>query len=300
MPENSYTYEIVKNEENLPYSIYIHSKKRIRAEGFIDENGKLIVSQLLKHWHNELEINFLFSGTVVYYVNEKKYTLHSGELIVIGCEDIHSIDPDYDSLPDEGPLGFTLLINNDFLRHLLPDLDQCVFDTDKVTDLPAACELMREIFRCEYEGSAEYKSILITSLVCRLIYEICAAGAKTEKSAIPAARRKDMDRLRAILKYVESSYAEDLTLEGTAAHFYLSRGYFARFFKQHTGMTFKEYLTRFRLQKAVELLGSAQKPTVTDTAMQVGFSDTRRFILACKKYYGMTPAEYRAERSGGS
>ena len=65
-------------------------------------------------------------------------------------------------------------------------------------------------------------------------------------------------------------------------------------------MTFKEYLTRFRLQKAVELLGSVEKPTVTDTAMRVGFSDTRRFILACKKYYGMTPAEYRAGMNSGS
>ena len=294
MPEHSYTYEIVSNGQSLPYNIYIHSKARIRSEGFIDEKGNLIVSQLLKHWHNELEINYLFSGTVVYYVNEKKYTLHSDELIVIGCEDIHSIEPDYDTLPDDGPLGFTLLVNDSFLRCLVPDMDRYVFDTELIRNMPAAKEIMNEIFRLASAEGEGYQSILITSCICRLIYEFCAAGARTEKSFIPASRRRDIERLRGILEYVESNYTEELTLEDTAAHFYLSRGYFSKFFKQYTGMTFKEYLTRFRLQKALQLLRSREHPTVTDTAMRVGFSDTRRFILACKKYYGATPTEYRS------
>ena len=296
MSDNQYTYEIVKNEENLPYKIYIHSKKRIRAEGFIDEGGKLIVSQLLKHWHKELEINYLFSGRVVYYDNEKCHTLTDDQIIVINCENIHSIDPDYDTLPEEGAIGFTLLINDEFLRRLVPDIDRCVFDTEVLTENPQAREIMREIFRLTQAGDDAYEGILMTSLICRLIYVFCAAEAKMEKTAIPAARRKDTDRLRSILEYVEEHYTENLTLEETAASFYLSRGYFAKFFKQYTGMTFKEYLTRFRLHKGMELLKSEENPTVTDTAMRVGFSDTRRFILACKKYYGMTPNQYKTGR----
>ena len=61
-------------------------------------------------------------------------------------------------------------------------------------------------------------------------------------------------------------------------------------------MTFKEYVTRYRLAKAIELMKNSDF-SMTEIAMRVGFTDTRRFIIACKKYYGITPYQYKISKS---
>jgi AraC-like DNA-binding protein len=57
-------------------------------------------------------------------------------------------------------------------------------------------------------------------------------------------------------------------------------------------MTYREYLSRYRVEQArVELL--ATEKSVTEIALDNGFSDDRRFILNFKKYFDMTPLRYR-------
>lgn len=77
-----------------------------------------------------------------------------------------------------------------------------------------------------------------------------------------------------------------------AEKFYFSKEYFARFFKKNTGMTFVQYLTKYRIQKArFQLIHS--DASMLDIALDNGFCDDRRFILAFKSQYGITPFQYR-------
>ena len=63
-------------------------------------------------------------------------------------------------------------------------------------------------------------------------------------------------------------------------------------FKKHTGMTFTEYLTKYRLQKArMQLMASDSG--ILEIALNNGFSDDRRLILAFRQEYGTTPFQYR-------
>lgn len=292
MGKNEYrTYEIVENEENLPYTIYVHTQEKMRQDGHVDEQGNLVVPKLLEHWHKELEINYVLDGTCVYSVNGEKITVTAGEMIVINSEDIHSVEVDFDSI-QKNVFGFTLLLQEDFLKSMVPDLDQCIFVNEIVSDSGKAKEILMEIYGHFTQQRTKYEKILIQGLIHCLIYEFCAAGGKKEKSIVPINSQKNVERLRGVMQYVKQHYTEPVTQEETAARFYFSRGYFAKFFKHYTGMTFKEYVTRYRLEKAMELL-KTDELNVTEIAMYAGFSDVRRFILACKKYYGITPCQYK-------
>ena len=284
-------YEIIENEDNLPYKIIIHTKQGMEADGHLNENGKLVIPHLMNHWHDALELDYIFNGAWQYIVNGAESIVSKEQFILINCGDIHGINFDFD-LEGLDIIGFTLLITEDFIKTLIPDIRESFFDNAKASKSPAVGERLLKIYRMYTESPDEYLPLSLTGECVLLLHDLCASGAKTGKSAIPINSQKSVERLRGILQFVEDNYTEELLQENVAARFYFSRGYFSRFFKSYTGMTFKEYLTRFRLEKARELLLDTDL-NMTEIAMRCGFSDSRRFIISYKKYYEMTPYQCR-------
>jgi two-component system response regulator YesN len=101
------------------------------------------------------------------------------------------------------------------------------------------------------------------------------------------------------LAYIREHYNDEhCSLQQVCSHIYMSISYFSAMFKQHTGLTFVEYLTRFRLEKAKELLTVTQFKTY-DIAARVGYNDPQYFSVIFKRNLGMTPKEYRSMRKKG-
>jgi AraC-like DNA-binding protein len=67
---------------------------------------------------------------------------------------------------------------------------------------------------------------------------------------------------------------------------------FSRFFSRYLGRGFAEYLLLTRLKKAAMLLSQTDK-SITDIAMETGFSTASYFIQRFKEYQGMTPKRFR-------
>lgn len=102
-----------------------------------------------------------------------------------------------------------------------------------------------------------------------------------------------LTQIRKAVEYIETHYAEEkMSLQDICRHVLMSTSYFSLVFKQHTGETFVEYLTRIRMEKAKELL---QHTTLKfyEIAGKVGYGDPNYFSILFKKHAGMTPREYR-------
>lgn len=95
------------------------------------------------------------------------------------------------------------------------------------------------------------------------------------------------------IAYIQAHFQEDLTREDVADAVFLSSAYFSRFFKQKTGLSFIDYLTTVRMQKAVELLGTRMK--VGEIARKVGYQSRNRFFINFRQYSGYNPTEYRRQ-----
>ena len=95
-----------------------------------------------------------------------------------------------------------------------------------------------------------------------------------------------------ILEYIQENYSENITLEDLKHRFFLSKNQIIRIFKKRTGYPPYEYLKRYRLTKACELLlGTSQN--ICEIAAQVGYHNASHFAAQFGAVYGMTPGEYR-------
>lgn len=104
-------------------------------------------------------------------------------------------------------------------------------------------------------------------------------------------RREDTPIKRA-MNYVDESLHEQLSLKEVASLVHLNPSYFSVLFKEQANMTFSEYVTRSRLQKAKNLL-IVSNLSVADIAEEVGYSTSKYFIKLFKEYEGQTPSQYR-------
>ena len=94
------------------------------------------------------------------------------------------------------------------------------------------------------------------------------------------------------IQYINTHYAERLTLEDMARLVYLSPAYFSRVFKQEVGESFTGYLNRVRIDHSRSLLRRKELRLV-DIALMVGFEDQSYFTKVFKKITGLSPLQYR-------
>ena len=101
-----------------------------------------------------------------------------------------------------------------------------------------------------------------------------------------------LPQLRQARDLADRHYAEPLDLEGLAAAAHVSRFHFARCFAETYGETPMRYLTRRRIERAQDLLRSANL-TVTEVCMLVGFSSLGSFSSRFRELVGESPTAYR-------
>jgi two-component system response regulator YesN len=98
-----------------------------------------------------------------------------------------------------------------------------------------------------------------------------------------------------IKHYVEKNFREqDLSLGKLASLFDFNPSYISRSFTKYTGCTFKQYLTRLRIEKAVDLLSSSDEPAYT-VAEKVGFPESHYFSTCFKKQMGISISDFRKQ-----
>jgi signal transduction histidine kinase/DNA-binding LacI/PurR family transcriptional regulator/CheY-like chemotaxis protein len=97
---------------------------------------------------------------------------------------------------------------------------------------------------------------------------------------------------RKAMAYIHEHYSEPIGREDFACHVGVSEGYLSRSFNQETGLSLIHYLTRYRIQQAKQLLASTDK-TITEIAMEVGFSDSNYFSRVFHQETGISPLTFR-------
>lgn len=92
--------------------------------------------------------------------------------------------------------------------------------------------------------------------------------------------------------YIDEHLKEDISLDTLSEMAGLSTHYLSRQFKEVHGVSFLEYMTNARLERACELLRNERR-SVTEIADQVGYSNAPYFCTKFKHKYGVTPMQYR-------
>lgn len=95
------------------------------------------------------------------------------------------------------------------------------------------------------------------------------------------------------LKYIEENLDKDIREEDVADLCHYSVSYFSKLFHSVIGISFRDYLTSKRINKAKHLLAKQQNEKIASIAYQCGYNDVSYFSRIFKKKTGMTPGNYR-------
>ncbi len=140
---------------------------------------------------------------------------------------------------------------------------------------------------CEEEGAPS--RLLARAAGCEILAELCRLGgvplASTKGGLASWAARRSVELMRTRL-------SEDISLDDLAAEARLSPFHFARMFRQTFGAPPRVYLTRLRVERACELLENTGL-SVTEIALEVGYSSNQVLARVFVKHMRMSPSDYR-------
>ena len=134
--------------------------------------------------------------------------------------------------------------------------------------------------------------------VTRLKQRMDRAGQGGEKgpAPLPLPELKKGDKRKYVLEamaYIGEHYHEpNIGVAAIAQHLGISEGHLSHTFKKETDYTLLNYLTRYRIHRAMELLRDCRLK-VYEVAEQVGYRDIAYFSATFKKLVGMSPSEYQ-------
>ncbi|WP_284645165.1 response regulator [Paenibacillus silviterrae] len=103
------------------------------------------------------------------------------------------------------------------------------------------------------------------------------------------------EAIRKVCEYMKTQYSQEVSLQQAAHYVHLNRNYLSELFKKETGISFNDYLTQIRIEKAKELLLKGETK-IGLLAEQIGYPDGSYMSKVFKKVTGMTPMEFKQRK----
>lgn len=251
-------------------------------------DGNMRNINYISHYHEEIEIIFVIKGEVNIICEKESYIAKKDDICILMPGEIHSF------ISHKSNHLYILKLNvknsvekTDFYSLFIESrIINCNTQTGKI--LKNSIDGIAHETKNKKPGYAYSANSYQNRLICDIL-RLC--NIRKSDAVI---RKKHLSALNLIEKvnsYIENHYTEQISLEEISAFCNYSQYYFSHFFKEVTGITFYNYLTAYRLEKAANLIDNSNEK-ITSIAYSCGFSNVRSFNRAFKKFFNTTPGEY--------
>ena len=240
------------------------------------------------HYHEFCKLLMLRSGSGGYTVDGQRYSLDTGDIVLIGSGCVHRPEFEHGSLYER----VIIYISPEFLQQQstpdCPLLDIFNGEHGHVLHLHQPDILWNLSDALEQELSKdEYGRVILSNgLLLRLLIEI-ARGIRNPETTFAKPIVPSDSRILEILRYIDAHLTEELSIDILAEEFFISKFHMMRLFKQETGRSIHDYLQERRLLFARDLMRLGV--SATDSCFQSGFRSYSSFTRAYAKHFGTTP-----------
>lgn len=246
------------------------------------------------HSHSYVEILYCHSAAgVEYLVGSDRYKLQRGDIVLIPPGISHRpIIPDSMS---EAYVRDVLWVNADFLESMKEVFPHSPASgharTTLIRTAGTGWEFLKDLFQTgvweEEQKKPGWEAIVLGNSLKILAY-LDRACADRNTGLLKAEEPELCDKVTA---YIESHYAEHITVKDLAHKFFISDSSISHQFKQKLGVSIYHYVTQRRLISAKNLI--SEGVALEQVATKVGFSDYSAFYRAFKQEYGISPRQFR-------
>lgn len=289
------TYNKILTDENMMETIQ-HGSKEYPFHFYYDNLELFDFHCIEWHWHTEFEFVYVETGTVYFGISDKQFALSEGQGVFINSKILHryfsqgnAIVPNFVLMPYFIAAQDSLIYQKYVLPIMSSPMDYQIFSSD----IPWQAEvlsLMREITAAQEKTcDVELVSSYLIQKIWHILYQntdVEHMGKKENYSASSQAR------LQLMMQYIHQDFAYNISLSDIADQAKVSKSTALNLFHRYLGISPVTYLVNYRLQEAAKLLASTEKK-VTVISKDTGFDSVDYFCKAFKKYYKLTPTEYR-------
>lgn len=251
-----------------------------------------------QHSHKSYELHYICNGQGVVIVEGKEYKLKPGLFYITGPDIKHEQRGDEFNLMSEYCICFEIMnCKSNFIEN---ELNQDVITIANVIkntmfwigeDEHNSIELFNKLF---YEITNQFIGYYmnIKSYVEEIIINAVRYYTKNLASSNPIPVKSIDDRRIVILEEYLYNFTGKLSLNEIAGKLALSTRQTDRIFKKYYNISFIDKVMQLRMELASNLLCTTSL-TITEIAVQTGFSSIYDFCKYFKKYYGISARKYR-------
>ena len=236
-------------------------------------------SSFAVHTHNMYELLYFVSGNATYAIEDKRYKLKKGDLMLIRPLKYHFIEIEptesyerYDILFDERALGVNF-------TDMIPDDIEVI----NISENPVAAEIFQKLDLYSSKLSKDDFFSVLLLLINELFYAL-KIGRSFEKREI----KEINPTLSAALRYINDNLFSLQSISEVADALFITESYLYRLFAKELKKTPKAYLREKRLLAAEDMISKGAKPTEIFSAC--GFLDYTVFYRNYKSFFGKSPS----------
>ena len=237
------------------------------------------------HSHTHYELYFLMKGERTFFLSNALHKLSAPAIIVIPPHAMHMTE-------GSGFERYNVNVAPDYLNPYQAEiLHKHALQIIRPTQAQAkelASLFQQAVAASRTDKHAQYILHALFSyavyLLDNLEKSVTQTNSETQKRIPPL--------LLKVIDYLHEHYAEEITLQGVADTFFVSKATLMYNFKKHINCSLIDFLLNIRLTKAKELLFNSKK-SIEEIAESCGFSSANYFGLIFKKKEGLSPMQYR-------
>lgn len=252
-------------------------------------------SDISIHWHDEIELTYVVSGSIRHQLNGSAITMHAGEGIFINSRQLHLIETNHEEC-ELYCLIFhpTLLCSSNYIaeKYVSP-----IIENDEIPYIFLSEETawQKKIFDRIVDMEGKLAQNNGTLRVMQNLYEIWETlyeNIQFKPKEEPVNR--GLSQVKQMMTYVQTNYQNKLTLMEICDAGMVGKTKGIQLFEQYLHLTPMEYVNHYRVEKAAYLLRETDW-SITAIAYETGFAESSYFAKAFRKRIGMSPKEYRKE-----
>lgn len=225
-----------------------HEVRNYRSDFMVWQCAYTNIS-FLAHWHQEIELVYLRSGSARFCINEHNFTARAGDLVLIDTGDIHYSDSsemknELDFLIFDPSVVSPLYRHSNFAHPLI---------TAKTLENWGLTRELANLFKTthtELAAQKPYYQEIVTATLRSFWYRLRRVLPREAPETAGNRRSHMLEEMQQLLAYMDTHYGEDITLSFAAEKMNFSESYFSRVFKRLMGINFVTYLNMIRVEHA--------------------------------------------------
>ena len=230
-------------------------------------------------FHSHGEILFVQKGKMLVTVNGQKKELRENDMCIVFPYSIHSYEP-----LEKTSVSFVLFSVesvSEFREILLSKQPVNPYLEDELS-FKVLLDKVVELLQDETGFSCKTAEAYLKALTGELLMKLTLV--ETNKA--------DADSVKAVLKFCSENYCRDINVKMVCENTFVSERYITKIFKERVGVSFREYINRLRIARAVELLETSEIK-ITEVMYECGFKNQSTFNRVFLEETGITPREFQ-------